>query len=206
MDGQENAEYQNSRITKPHETSFEFYFCSLETLETTMYLRGTRGWLALPPMKDSLKLAKVLNMFIQEDMVYIHILKSAWNVSVILWRAGRHAEIVAKSLLPWQALQMSCLGWFAQFSSSLSRPGSVIVVSLLRRGCSNRWNIQAGLLNAITKLPNEITPSFLKHHISTKKDMYKPFYWPCNFGSILKHFKALFNHISAKKDMIMPLY
>jgi hypothetical protein len=32
-------------------TSFEFYFCSLETLEITIYLRGARGRLALPPMK-----------------------------------------------------------------------------------------------------------------------------------------------------------
>jgi hypothetical protein len=37
-------------------TSFEFYFCSLET---TIYLRGTRGRLALPPMKDSRKFDKV---------------------------------------------------------------------------------------------------------------------------------------------------
>jgi hypothetical protein len=49
-------------------TSVE-YFCSVETLEITMYLRGAWGRLALPPMKVSL----FLNTFISYYMVYIHI-------------------------------------------------------------------------------------------------------------------------------------
>jgi hypothetical protein len=67
-----------------------FYFCSLETLEITIYLRGARGRLALPPMKDSLKFLDRNDIYFLLHGIYTHLQGfHAGNNSSVISAGGR---------------------------------------------------------------------------------------------------------------------
>jgi hypothetical protein len=84
-----------------YDYKFEFYFCSLETLEITIYLRGTRGRLALPPMKDS------CIEYVYSDLHALYTqLKSAGIASVISAGGRAGMPILLPILVASQALQM----------------------------------------------------------------------------------------------------
>jgi hypothetical protein len=88
--------------------------------------------------------------------------------------------------------------WLCSFGSILNHFSSTFQPHFKNLYKSDFWFSEDVFL---LTLPLWIYSEAFRNHISAKKDMYMPFYWLCNFRSILKHFsstisEALFNHVN----------